>query len=515
MPPVWQDCDSCPTDCGACLLPGPYRFCEKRSEKVMALTFDDGPTYTTEAVLDLLKEFGAKVTFFNIGSHVKAPLAQRLMREGHALGGHTHTHREMTFMNMTTAWDDTITAELSIRNATGRSTKYMRPPFGRFTWDTLDAFAAIGYKMILWSAGTWPETRDAVLGSAEWSMKLGDRIFMFHGEKDADGARHADQSTLRAILEAAKRLGVKLVTVDTCLGDHQDGAYKSRDGACKDDGCRCSAAAPGLPSTARSVCFKGDLTTVIDGFQLVYPDVPDYCKLDVGGTEGGGATHDLKPVRHWWQRQRDEQRDTSQSQLRRELDGLKAQGHTRHQEATDANRAILKLTNQVNAQAKQLQEQRQELARAKANAGAVKERHARDISAAVKAKSNRDEEAVSHDKSLLRLKKELAAAKTQSSLDLVDCLQAQHACTSAAEQTAALFEAGGTEGVAEAAARCAKYKQRLIATQGDIKSIGAFAVCVAVAVAALLLCNGSPLVGRSCSLLNDAEFPRVKAKASC
>ena len=35
-----------------------------------------------------------------------------------------------------------------------RANKYMRPPFGRFTWDTLDAFAKIGVKMILWSAGT-------------------------------------------------------------------------------------------------------------------------------------------------------------------------------------------------------------------------------------------------------------------------------------------------------------------------------------------------------------------------
>ena len=114
----------------------------------------------------------------------------------------------------------------------------------------------------------------------------------------------AVQTTLRAILEAARDLKVKLVNMDSCLGDHLDGSYKSRDGTCKDDGCQCTSAAPGLPSTARSVCFKGDLKDLVERFQLVYPDIPDYCKLDVGGADKG-VVRDLQPVQHWWKQEDD------------------------------------------------------------------------------------------------------------------------------------------------------------------------------------------------------------------
>ena len=52
---------------------------------------------------------------------------------------------------------------------------------------------------------------DSVISGAKWSMSLGDRILMFHGEKNTTGAMHADQAILRELLRAARKLGVKMV----------------------------------------------------------------------------------------------------------------------------------------------------------------------------------------------------------------------------------------------------------------------------------------------------------------
>ena len=53
----------------------------------MALTFDDGPTETTANVLDLLKEYGAKATFFNIARNAHNPITARVLAEGQSSRG--------------------------------------------------------------------------------------------------------------------------------------------------------------------------------------------------------------------------------------------------------------------------------------------------------------------------------------------------------------------------------------------------------------------------------------------
>ncbi|MBR6789485.1 MAG: polysaccharide deacetylase [Oscillospiraceae bacterium] len=65
------------------------------AERVIYLTFDDGPSKNTAAVLDVLKEEGVKATFFVIGAETErgTSLYRRIIDEGHAMGLHTYTHR--------------------------------------------------------------------------------------------------------------------------------------------------------------------------------------------------------------------------------------------------------------------------------------------------------------------------------------------------------------------------------------------------------------------------------------
>ena len=68
----------------------------KHNEKVIALTFDDGPhrKYTPE-ILDLLNKYDAKATFFILGANAeKNPdVLVRMYEDGHELANHTYTHQ--------------------------------------------------------------------------------------------------------------------------------------------------------------------------------------------------------------------------------------------------------------------------------------------------------------------------------------------------------------------------------------------------------------------------------------
>lgn len=62
-------------------------------EKVVYLTFDDGPSENTQAILDILDQYGAKATFFITGSHEECrPLIKKAYEKGHTIGLHTYSH---------------------------------------------------------------------------------------------------------------------------------------------------------------------------------------------------------------------------------------------------------------------------------------------------------------------------------------------------------------------------------------------------------------------------------------
>jgi peptidoglycan/xylan/chitin deacetylase (PgdA/CDA1 family) len=94
------------------------------------LTFDDGPCPgVTERVLDLLAATGARATFFCVGANVAAhpALFDRVRREGHAVGNHTHRHLD--------AWKTRGSSYLAdIREAQALiGTAIFRPPYGHTT----------------------------------------------------------------------------------------------------------------------------------------------------------------------------------------------------------------------------------------------------------------------------------------------------------------------------------------------------------------------------------------------
>ncbi|MBB5781019.1 polysaccharide deacetylase family protein [Nonomuraea jabiensis] len=103
------------------------------SEKVVALTFDDGPDEHTQEILDVLRKEKVRATFFVVGSHLQArPQDGRaLVTAGHELANHTYTHRRMVFVAPGTVADEIERTDALIRAAGQRGTVYFRPPTGK------------------------------------------------------------------------------------------------------------------------------------------------------------------------------------------------------------------------------------------------------------------------------------------------------------------------------------------------------------------------------------------------
>ncbi len=110
-------------------------FCrEKTDRKVVYLTFDDGPhPPETERVLDVLRERGARATFFLIGSKVSGNEAvlRRMLEEGHALGLHTYSHAgTFPLLSFDKMLADVNEGNRAVESVAGKQISLFRPPFG-------------------------------------------------------------------------------------------------------------------------------------------------------------------------------------------------------------------------------------------------------------------------------------------------------------------------------------------------------------------------------------------------
>lgn len=114
------------------------RFYVPGQQKKVYLTFDDGPVEgVTDKVLDMLKKYDAKATFFCVGKNIEAApdLYRRIWQEGHEIGNHTYGHCN--------GWKTTTGEyvagvegfmQISQRILPEKNIRFFRPPYGQMTW---------------------------------------------------------------------------------------------------------------------------------------------------------------------------------------------------------------------------------------------------------------------------------------------------------------------------------------------------------------------------------------------
>ena len=103
------------------------------NQKIVALTFDDGPTKNVEKTLPLLNKYNANATFFVIGTELEKnlKLGRAIVKSGHQLGNHTYSHNRMIFKTPSFMKEEIEKTNTFIR-ATGYTDQIdFRPPNGK------------------------------------------------------------------------------------------------------------------------------------------------------------------------------------------------------------------------------------------------------------------------------------------------------------------------------------------------------------------------------------------------
>lgn len=156
-----------------------------RGKKLVALTFDDGPSQYTGKLLDALKKHNAKATFFVVGSRIGGDssnaLLKRMETEGHVVGNHSQNHKNLKYLSAANVASEMYTAAERIKTAIGHYPIVMRCPGGNYN-STVQAYAkSISVPIIQWSMDTidWRDRNKAtILSRAKSGIKDGSIVLM-------------------------------------------------------------------------------------------------------------------------------------------------------------------------------------------------------------------------------------------------------------------------------------------------------------------------------------------------
>lgn len=187
-------------------------------EKLIALTFDDGPyPVETPLLLQTLRDLDVPATFFLIGRDAEQfpALARMIRAEGDEIADHTLTHPDLSKLG-----SDAVAAELHggmaalerIAPDPSERTQF-RPPHGRYTAGTLQTAQAAGFTTILWNddPGDWRHVTAAALQAHVLRYATAPEILLLHS------GRPATIAMLPEVVARYRRAGYTFVTVGALL----------------------------------------------------------------------------------------------------------------------------------------------------------------------------------------------------------------------------------------------------------------------------------------------------------
>ena len=191
-----------------------------KKEKVVALTFDDGPhpKYTNE-ILNILNEYDAKATFFVLGKYAELypDIIKRENEEGHEIGNHTYSHINIKKISKNKLQEEYKKTQEIIYSIT--NPKLFRPPYGMVDEKIIDILENDNSVIVLWSykqdSKDWgnPEV-EKIVDTTLSNIENGD-IILFHDYVYYDESHTVE--ALKKIVPELKKRGYKLVTISELL----------------------------------------------------------------------------------------------------------------------------------------------------------------------------------------------------------------------------------------------------------------------------------------------------------
>ncbi len=135
-------------------------FCSQdggSNEKVIYITFDDGPNTNTPKILDLLSQYNMKATFFLLEDKIKSnpEVVERILKEGHSIGLHGQTHeKNLLYANSSSVLNEMSNTRRCLKSISGYDTNLVRVPYGSKPHLTQAQYSSLienGYKMWDWN----------------------------------------------------------------------------------------------------------------------------------------------------------------------------------------------------------------------------------------------------------------------------------------------------------------------------------------------------------------------------
>ena len=188
---------------------GPSVWHGPRDRRALALTFDDGPSEGTPAILEALSRYSVPATFFQVGANVdRLPeIARAVHAAGHEIGNHSYSHPLFCFRSAGFMANDLDRAQDAIRRHTGAVPVWFRAPFGVRWFGLGSAQSRLGLGGVMWTVIGY----DWSLGAEEVVERILRRvsngaILCLH-----DGRELRARPDTGVTLEAVRRLVPKLL----------------------------------------------------------------------------------------------------------------------------------------------------------------------------------------------------------------------------------------------------------------------------------------------------------------
>jgi peptidoglycan/xylan/chitin deacetylase (PgdA/CDA1 family) len=182
---------------------GPTLWRGPRDRRAVAFTFDDGPSESTPALLELLARLEVRATFFLTGSAAERlpEVARAVAAASHEIGSHGHSHQPLYLRSPSFIASELERAQEAIAQVTGVTPKLYRPAYGCRWFGLAAAARRLGLTQVMWTVlgrdWKWPAERVAarlIRGASNGA------IYCLH-----DGRGLAPRPDLRTTIEAVRR----------------------------------------------------------------------------------------------------------------------------------------------------------------------------------------------------------------------------------------------------------------------------------------------------------------------
>ncbi len=197
---------------------GPNRSRLPTADRVVALTFDDGPhPEVTPRVLEILRERGVRATFFLIGKHVERhpEIVRRIVADGHALGCHSYEHSYLFWsLPAKRLLREVRASQAAVEAASGEACRWFRAPVGMKNCFLSPVLARCGLELVSWDV-RFPGSKTTDRGTLDRRLRKkvvpGSILLLHDGHDRSPEGNPGTIEALPRILAALAGMGYRCV----------------------------------------------------------------------------------------------------------------------------------------------------------------------------------------------------------------------------------------------------------------------------------------------------------------